>query len=42
MFWGHQSVDPGDEPAKQQCIQDLGDGVPEAELRVSRLRAEVL
>lgn len=29
LMWRHQGIDPGDEPAEQQCIQDLGDGIPE-------------
>lgn len=31
LLWGHQCVDPGNEPSKQQCVQDLGDGIPGAE-----------
>ena len=30
LLWGHQCVDPADEPSKQQCIQNLGDGIPGA------------
>lgn len=29
LMWRHQGIDPGDEPAEQQCIQDLGDGISE-------------
>lgn len=28
LLWGHQRIDPGDEPAEQQCIQNFGDGIP--------------
>ena len=31
LLWGHQCIDPGDEPAEEQCIQHLGDGIPGAE-----------
>lgn len=29
---GHQCVDPGDEPAEEQRIQHLGDGIPGSEM----------
>lgn len=32
LTWGDQRVDPGDEPAEQQRVQDLGDGVPGEEV----------
>jgi hypothetical protein len=35
LLWGHQCVDPGNKPAKQQCVQDLGDSIPGAEAVLS-------
>lgn len=32
LLRGHQGVDPGNEPAEEQRIQHLGDGVPGAEM----------
>lgn len=32
LTWGDQRIDPGDEPAEQQRVQDLGDGVPGEEV----------
>lgn len=29
--WGNQRIDPRNQPAEQQCIQDLGDGIPGGE-----------
>lgn len=32
LLGGYQRVDPGDEPPEQQRIQDLGNGIPGAEM----------
>lgn len=42
LLWGYQSIDPGDEPAEQQSIQDLCNSIPGVERGVSEAQGALV